>query len=146
MITLKESIEINRPVADVYNYVVNIDGQKWQPAVIEVRKLTEGPVRVGSKFSEVAKMMGRRVNTTCEITALEPNKRISFRATSDGPVEYETTYTLEQNGNATRLNINGNFRTKGFWRLLEPMFKGEVKKESLQELTTMKRAIEERTP
>jgi len=144
MIALQETIEINRPVAEVYNYVVNIDGQKWQPAVIEVKKLTEGPVRVGSRFNETAKMMGRRVHTVCEITALEPDKRISFKATSDGPVEYETTYTLEDNGNATRLNISGNFRTKGFWRLLEPLFKGEVKKESLQELAAMKAAIEGR--
>lgn len=90
--------------------------------------------------------MGRRISTTCEITELEPNKTIAFKATSDGPMECQTTYTLEPNGNATRLRIVGSFRTKDFWRLLEPILKGEVKKESQQELTTMKKVIESRTP
>ena len=146
MITLQETIEINRPVKEVYDYVVNVENaQKWQPAVIELKRITDGPIRVGTKFSEVAKMMGRRINTTCEITELEPNKTIAFKATSDGPLEYQTTYTLEPNGSATRLKIIGLFRTKGFWRLLEPLLKGEVKKESQQELTIMKKVIEGRT-
>ncbi|MBI3003964.1 MAG: SRPBCC family protein [Ignavibacteriales bacterium] len=146
MIKLEETVEIRRPVHEVYNYVVNLENvQKWQPAVIEVKRLTEGPTRVGTKFSEVAKMMGRRVNTTCEITSMEPNKTLAFKASSDGPLEYETSYAFEPVGTATRLKIVGSFRTKGFWRLLEPLFKGEVKKESVQELTAMKNAIEERT-
>ena len=146
MITLQETIEVNRPAKEVYDYLVNVENaQKWQPAVIEVKRLTEGPIRIGTKFSEVAKMMGRRISTTCEITELEPNKKIAFKATSDGPMEYQTTYTLEPNGAATRLRIVGSFRTKGLWRLLEPFLKGEVKKESQQELTIMKKVIETRT-
>jgi len=146
MITLQESIEINRPVKEVYDYIVNVENaQKWQPAVIEAKRLTEGPIRVGTQFREVAKMMGWRVSTTCEITELEANRRIAFKATSSGPIEYETSYTLDPSGTATRLSIVGTFRTKGFWKLLEPIFKGGVKKESRQELLGMKRAIETRS-
>lgn len=145
MITLQETIEINRPVKEVYDYVVNVENApKWQPAVIEVKRLTDGPIRVGTKFSEVAKMMGRRINATCEITELVPNKTFAFKGTSDGPMEYEATYILEPNGNATVLKITGIFRTKRFWRLLEPILKGEVRKESRQELITMKKVIEAR--
>jgi len=147
MITLQETIEINRPVKEVYNYLVNVENvQKWQPAVIEVKRLSEGPIRVGTKFSEVAKMLGRHIRTTCEITQLEPNKVFAFKGASDGPMEYQTTYTLEPNGSATRLKIVGSFRTKGLWRLLEPFFEGEVKKQSRFELTMMKGVIEARTP
>ncbi|OGU32146.1 MAG: hypothetical protein A2X67_11030 [Ignavibacteria bacterium GWA2_55_11] len=146
MIKLEETIEIERPVNEVFNYVVNVENvQKWQPAVIEVKRLTEGPVGVGTKFSETATMMGRRISTICEITQLVPNKMFSFSATSDGPMEYRTSYSFTPVGSATRLNIVGEFHTKGFWRLLEPLLKGEIKKESRQELTTMKRVIESRT-
>jgi uncharacterized membrane protein len=146
MITLRESIEINRSVKEVYDYVVNVENaQKWQPAVIQVKRLTEGPTRVGTQFSEVAKMMGMRISTTCEITELEANKTIAFKATSSGPIEYETSYTFEPNGDRTRLNIHGTFRTKGFWKFLEPLFKAEIKKESQGELVAMKRMIEARS-
>jgi uncharacterized membrane protein len=146
MITLQESIEIDRPVKEVYEYIVNVENApKWQPAVIEVKRLTEGPIRVGTQFSEVAKMMGMRVNTICAITELEVDKKFGFKGSSTGPLEYEALYTLEPSGSATRLNIVGKMRAKGFWKLLEPIFKGEVKKESRQELLTMKRMIETRT-
>ena len=146
MIRLQESIEINRPVKEVYDYIVNVENaQKWQPAVIEVKRVTEGPIRVGTQFREVAKMMGRQFNTICEITELEAEKRFAFKGTSSGPFEYEASYTLEPRGNATRLNIVGKMRTKGLWILLEPIFKGEVKKESRQEVLRMKSVIETRS-
>ena len=145
MITLRETVEIDRPLEEVFNYVVNVENApKWQPAVIEVKRITNGPIGVGTKFKEVAKMMGRRVDTICEITELETNKKFAFKGTSSGPFEYESTYTLEPKENGTSISIVGNFRTKGFWRLLEPFIKGEVAKESSQELAAMKEAIESR--
>ncbi len=146
MITLQETTEINRPAKEVYDYLVNVENaQKWQPAVIEVKRLTEGPIRVGIKFRGVAKMMGRRISTTCEITELKPNKQIAFKATSDGPMEYQTIYTLEPNGAANSSKDSWVISSEGSLALLEPFLKGEVKKESQQELTTMKKVIETRT-
>jgi carbon monoxide dehydrogenase subunit G len=143
MITLRNALDIDRPVADVYDFIVNIENApKWQPAVLEVKRLTPGPVRIGTQFREVAAMMGRRISTVCEITELEQAHRIAFRGTSTGPFSYDTTYTLEPAGNATRVNIVGNFRLKGLWRLLEPVVRFEVRKESEQELRAMKSAIE----
>jgi hypothetical protein len=113
--------------------------------VIEVKRITEGPIRVGTQFSEVAKMMGLRINAICEITELESDKTMAFKGTSSGPFEYQASYTLEPIGNSTRLKIVGKMRAKGFWRLLEPILKGEVKKESWQELLAMKRVIETRS-
>jgi uncharacterized protein YndB with AHSA1/START domain len=145
MITIKDSIEINRTPQHVYSYVVDLENvPRWQPAVIEVKRLTEGPTRVGSQFREVARMMGRKISTTCVIKQLDPGKTIAFGATSDGPLEYDTTYTLEATPTGTRLNINGSFRTKGMWRLLEPIIRASVRRESRGELATMKQVIESR--
>ena len=145
MITLNETLEINRPLPEVFDYVANVENvQKWQPAVIEVKRITEGPIRVGTQFAEVANMMGKRVRTTCEITEHELNKRFSFKGRSDGPLEYESTYTFESMGSGTRIHITGIFRAKGFWRLLEPLMRREVEKESKQELQGMKKFIESR--
>ena len=146
MITLRNELDVNRPAADVYDFLVNIENApKWQPAVIETRRITEGPIRVGTQFREVAKVMGRRVETTCEITELVPLKCMAFRATSTGPFAYHTSYSLEDRGNSTRITIEGAFELKGLWRLLEPLVRGEVRKESAQELQVMKAAIERRS-
>ena len=145
MITLRNQLDIDRSIAEVFDFIVNVENApKWQPAVIETTRITDGPIRVGTQFREVAKFMGRNTNTICEVIELEPLKRFAFKGTSNGPVSYQSTYTFEANGNATRIAIVGNFRFKGVWRLLEPFIKGEVSKESAQELKEMKAAIESR--
>lgn len=137
--------DVNRPISDVFQFVAHVENApKWQPAVIETRRLTDGPVHVGTRFREVAKMMGRRVETVCEITELVPDRKLSWKATSTGPFSYQTSYTFTANGPATRIDIIGTFALRGLWRLLEPLVGGEVRKESAQELTAMKAAIEAR--
>jgi hypothetical protein len=145
VITLHGEVDVNRHAADVYDFIVNVENApKWQPAVIETSRITDGPIRVGTQFREVAKMMGRRVETICEITDLQPSRRVAFRATSNGPLSYATSYLLEPQGDTTRVTIEGTFTFKGLWRLLEPLVRGEVRKESAQELLAMKAAIERR--
>src|SRR5688572_28645022 len=135
MIALSHELQIQRPVREVFDFVVNVENApKWQPAVIETRRLTEGPIRVGTRFQEVARLMGRRVTTICEITELEPSQHVSFAATSSGPFSYATRYAFEDTEGGTRLTIEGTFTLKGFWRLLEPLMKSEVRKESAHEL------------
>jgi uncharacterized protein YndB with AHSA1/START domain len=146
MITLRETIDVKSPVEGVYNYLVNLENvQRWQPAVIEVTRLTEGPTRVGTRFREVVRFMGRRYTSICEIVELEPNKLFAFKASSDGPLEYHTKYTFEPADGGTRLEIVGSFQTKGLWRLAEPMMRGEIQKESQMELVAVKKAIESLT-
>jgi hypothetical protein len=53
MICIKRSIIINRSVEDTFNFVSNIDNfPKWFPAVIKTKKLSPGPVRIGTKEHE----------------------------------------------------------------------------------------------
>ena len=129
----------------MFDFVVNVENApKWQPAVLETTRVTPGPLRVGSQFREVAKMMGRRVTTVCEITELVPLERFAFSATSSGPFSYATTYAFEAKGESTRISIDGRFTLKGLWRFIEPLVKGEVTRESAAELLAMKAAIENR--
>jgi hypothetical protein len=143
MIALKHEIDIDRRVSDVFQFVAHVENTpKWQPAVIESKRITTGPLRVGTQFQEVATVMGRRVTTVCEITEYVPDRKLAWRATSTGPFTYATTYTFTPAGNRTRIDITGTFSLRGLWRLLEPLVRGEVRKESAQELTAMKAAIE----
>lgn len=147
MIALQHQIEIDRPVAEVFHFITDVENvPRWQPAVIESARLTEGPLRVGTQFREVAKMMGRRVTTVCEVTELVKERKIGWKASSSGPFSYQTTYTLTADGPKTRLDIVGTFSLKGLWRLIEPLARSEVRKESAQELVAMKTAIESRPP
>ena len=67
----------------------------------ETAGVSEG---VGATGREVYKLMGRRIETTWEITEYEPNQKVSYRSTS-GPVTYEGTWTYEPVEGGTRVTF-----------------------------------------
>ena len=92
MFKVENTVSINKPVQEVYAYVNDPDTTtKWQGGV-EADKYPPGDPGVGTKYTEVRKFMGKEMNTTLEVTALEDNK-LYVAKTLDGPVSYEVTAT-----------------------------------------------------
>ena len=85
-------------------------------------------------------MLGRR-RFSFEVTGYEPNRRLELRATS-GPVRPTVTYRLEPAGRGTRLTARIDVRTRGVFRLLEPLMPGGVKKRNSQDLPRLKQLLE----
>jgi uncharacterized membrane protein len=70
---VEESVEINRPLEEVYEYVANPENlPEWSGIVQEVHKEAQGQPREGERFTIVAKFLGRRFETPMEVTAHEP--------------------------------------------------------------------------
>lgn len=68
-------VYINRPVGEVFARWADLGrAPEWAAAVIERRKLTEGPVGVGTKYRAVDQFLGRRIEFTLEITEYEPDR------------------------------------------------------------------------
>lgn len=101
---------------------------------------------MGTQFSETVRAMGMRFEAMCEVTAFEPPHTLAM--TADGKmIDYAGTFTFEAlpGGPATRLSVSGTMKMKGFWRLLEWLAAGEIRKESQAELQDIKKAIETQT-
>ena len=68
---VEESIEINRPVQEVFNYVSDVANYpEWMANALEVLKDTEGPPQHRDKFTVAIKSVGRRFETPYERTLL----------------------------------------------------------------------------
>ncbi len=102
---LTTSIEIERPIADVFAYWADLEnGSEWASAVIERTKITDGPVGVGTRYRAVEQFPGRKVQFTVEITEFEPNRRMA--AIWEGlPVEAGWVATFEEFNGGTRLTM-----------------------------------------
>jgi uncharacterized protein YndB with AHSA1/START domain len=93
---IQESVEINRPLEEVYEYVANPENlPEWTGTVIETRKDTPGPLLEGSTFTTVGKFLGRRIESPFEVTAHEFPRRHSHKSTG-GPLPTEWTLTFEE--------------------------------------------------
>ena len=127
MIKVENTVTILKPVEEVYAFTNDPNKTtEWQGGVESV-KYPEGAPKVGTQFTEVRKFMGREMNTTLEITALEPNAKYAAK-TLTGPVSYELNVTFEKVGEGTKMTTVIEGETGGFFKLAEGMVAKQLEK------------------
>ena len=98
MVRQEHAITVNRPVSEVFAYVADVRNlPQWQGGVLEVRQESEGDVAVGTRFTEVRKFLGRRMESTLEVTECAPDRKFSLRTIS-GPIPFSVEHTFEASG------------------------------------------------
>jgi ribosome-associated toxin RatA of RatAB toxin-antitoxin module len=61
---VEESIEINRPLQEVFDYISDVGNYpEWMAHALEVRKDTEGSPQQNDRFIVAIKSVGRRFET-----------------------------------------------------------------------------------
>ena len=140
---IEESVEINRPAEEVFNYVANPENlPEWSSIVLEVQKEAQGQPREGDRFTTVAKFLGRRFETPMEVTAHEPPRRHSDRSTG-GPFPQEYTFILEETAEGrTRLTQAGEGEPGGFFRLVGPLLEMAGRRQFRADLGNLKDLLE----
>lgn len=117
MLAAERTITINQPASAVFAVIA--DGTKatlWRPGVLDVA-LASGS-GVGAVYRQgVRGPGGRRIAADYEVTALEPDRRIEFRAIA-GPVRPAGSFELEPIGTGTALTFRLNAELSGWKRLL----------------------------
>ena len=129
MASVTHSVEIDRSAADVFAYLDQLDRHgEWQTEIVSARVGTEGPVRVGTRATEVRKVPGGQREFTYEITAHDPPRLVSFRG-QDGPVRPVGTVTVEPLGETrSRVTIDLGFEGHGIGKLLLPLVLRDARK------------------
>jgi hypothetical protein len=70
------SVEINRPLEEVFNYVSDVGNYpEWMAHALEVRNDAAGPPQQGDRFAVAIKSVGRRFETPYERIDFEANRR-----------------------------------------------------------------------
>jgi len=140
---VEESVEINKPVEEVFSYVANPENlPEWSGIVQEVRKEAQGPPKEGDRFTSVAKFLGRRFETPFEVVSYEPPRRSSHRSTG-GPFPQEWTRTFEQTaGGGTRLTQVTEGEPGGFFRLVGPVLEMAGRRQFKTDLENLKDLLE----
>jgi uncharacterized protein YndB with AHSA1/START domain len=118
MFTIQQSVTIARPVEEVFAFLANLDNiPRWRPDVLEVRG---GPFRVGSEFDEVINFGGRKAQTF-RVEVVEPNETLEVAAIAGLGIRPTQRYALSHHAGTTTVAIQVTVRTRGLFRLLEPL-------------------------
>ena len=75
MVKIETSMVINRPIEEVFAFLTNPENDLvWRSGVLESEQTSDGPMGVGTTARSVEQFLGRRIESTVEFTAYEPNK------------------------------------------------------------------------
>jgi uncharacterized membrane protein len=141
MIQHEVTIHLNQPVEQVFAFLMDTTQlTTWQANLIKIDKLTEGPLRMGSRFQEVRRVGRKESGFEAEITAFEPNKRFETRSLTKPQVT--VSYSLEPEDGGTRVKHRFVMLTTGFMRLLEPMIAKSIREENESDFEHLKRVLE----
>ena len=101
----ERTILVNRPVGVVFAFLADgLTAPKWRSGVLDIA-LVSGQ-GVGATYRQGVKGPGgRRIAADYQVTAYEPDRRISFQAIA-GPVRPRGEYRFERSGDGTRLTFS----------------------------------------
>ncbi len=136
-------VVINRPVSDVFDFVSDqLNAPRWQKGLLNVTRLTEMPVGVGTRYAFFRKVAGRRIEGQSEYYEYEPNHKVAFRFNS-GAASGAGSYEVEPiSPDQTRLNSSVELHPTGLARLIGPIMAIAIKRDDDADLATLKRLLE----
>jgi carbon monoxide dehydrogenase subunit G len=134
----EHEIEIERAPEDVYAFISNPENlPKWQEDVLDVRRESD------TEFTEVRTFVGRRVESTIEVTKAEPGREFAIRAGA-GPVRFAVRHLLEPAGEGrTKLRILAESDSPGgVLKLGGRLLRGTVERRARADFERLKELLE----
>ena len=136
------SVVIDRPIEEVFAFATEPENEPlWQSTSLETEQTSGGPVGVGTTFRNTSKFLGRRIDSTYEVTENEPPRRQCVRATS-GPIPGSGCYLFEPAEGGTRFTQRFEAEIGGFFRLAEPLVARAIRRQMEADMETLKDLLE----
>ena len=138
MVTISDSIVINRPPGEVFAFAGNYENDpQWRAGVSEMRHDPPGQAQVGTKTYEVMRFMGRNAITFAEVVEYEIGSKAAFRTTS-GAFSASGYRLVEAEGMGTRFTYHAEAKLSGLLALLAPLLVGSFRRRLRADLERLK--------
>ena len=142
MATFENTVMIARPIEDVFAFLSDLENvPKWNYAIVETRKVSEGPVGVGSIYHQVRSVPSRS-EERLEIITYDPPRQLEVRGQL-GPFASRLFYALAATGEGTRVTNTVEVELRGPGRLLGRVAVPRVREAVAANLRKLKELLEE---
>ena len=137
-------IEIHRPAAVVWEYLANAEhNPEWLSNMSSCRWTSEPPIRVGSRYEQVAHFLGKEVRTSFEVTALREGRLITITSLPGSSFPLTITRKLEP-VEAERCLVSeiAGGEPGGFYRIAEAPMRLMVRRNITRAYQKLKKLLE----
>jgi uncharacterized membrane protein len=138
MIKFEKTISVERPIHEVFAFLVDFENiPKWNYYVLEVKKLSDGPIQVGTTYHQVRKSDEQDLR----ITELDRNHKVAVKTLPGSSPGLEMRFTLYDEEGTTRIRDEWKLDT-GRLAVLERIGARSVKSAVAENLTKLKELLE----
>jgi uncharacterized membrane protein len=142
MINLNVSTMIYRPIGQVFDFVSTPENDfQWQYGILESARLSGGAGNIGTLFRSIGHLIGRRIESTFEVTEYTPNRKYGFKSLS-GPLQSQTFYTFEIASGSTKVSVSTQANPVNFFQMGEGILEKKMKKQLKEDLAMLKEILE----
>jgi uncharacterized protein YndB with AHSA1/START domain len=140
------TVTITRPAGEVFAFLADFQNvPRWNYAIEQTRKLSPGPVGVGTAYRQT-RTIPRRTEEGFEVTDFEPPSRLAIHG-QIGPFQATAAYLLEPVAGGTRLTNHVELEpSSALLRLVGPLAVPSVKAAVARNLTALKGLLEGTRP
>lgn len=137
-------VEVDRRCEAVWEYMENAErNPEWLPNMKSCRWTTDPPVRVGSRYEQVAEFLGKEVRTSFEVTALEPGRLITISSLPGSSFPLRITREVHPVGpERCRVTETAGGDPGGFYRVAEPLMRVMVRRNIARAYRELKELLE----
>lgn len=142
MASASNSVEINRPVAEVYAFVADgLNNPKWRSAVIDISLASGAAGQVGAIYKQSIKgPFGSKVAGDYRIVEAVPNSRMKFEVVT-GPARPVGLFEIIPTASGSVLRFSLVYEPQGLMRLMDGMIQKAMNGE-VQNLSALKAVME----
>lgn len=138
MIEVSAIVHIDRPPEEVFAYLSNFENNpQWQSGMVSAVWTSDGPLAVGSTYDQVAKFLGRKIESSFEVLEYESGRMV--KATSTGgsfPITFTRRVEPSESGARVTAIITGE--ASGFFKIAEPMLQRMVQRSVTSDYQNLK--------
>jgi uncharacterized membrane protein len=140
-VTFTNTITINRAAADVFSYLAKFENiPRWNYAIAETRKVSDGPVGVGSRYWQI-RTVPNRAEEYFEVVEFEPRRKLGIHG-DIGPFSGCLAYLLEDGGGITALTNACQLHGRGPLGAVAPLLTRQVRSAVAANLEVLRQLLE----
>jgi hypothetical protein len=141
---LESRTELRAPASQVFDFVADhTNAPQWQSGIDEIRRITPGPLGVGSEHELTRRFAGMKIIARNRYVSFEPGRFVAFEIPA-GKISGVASYLVEPTGADTcRLISSVDFRVAGLARFATPLLAVMFKRDDEKALATLKVLMEQ---
>jgi uncharacterized protein YndB with AHSA1/START domain len=136
------SVEIQRPIETVFNFVSNCNNDPlWRAGILHIEQRPGDCISVGARTREVIDFLGKPTETEAEVTEYELNHKVSF-CTVRGKISFQSFRVVQPTANGTRFTYLLEPQLCGIYAKASPVIVSTLAKRAQADVSRLKALLE----